>query len=84
LRLSVTLLTCVHCLQALIDIMMNSFEMTPMLKRLVVSTHAAGEDPIRLILDNNPNIEINHANFVAAAAIKLTDSTSMQYSPQSS
>jgi len=48
-------------------------DLEPLEKRLVMSLHTSGSDPIQLIFDNDPTIAINLANFVAATEIKLTD-----------
>ena len=48
-------------------------EAKPLVKRLKVSYHTNGKDPIKLIFDNDPTIPIDHEHFVNAALIHVTD-----------
>jgi hypothetical protein len=45
-----------------------------LMKRLIVSYKENGQDPIRLVLDNDPNIPITASTVAEATIVKLTDS----------
>ena len=55
------------------DILRQCAAGKPIEKTLQISYHIGGNDPIRLIFDNDPTIEITYENFVRAQVIHLTD-----------